>query len=220
MSAKHIRLEVDLFERDLNQEVQKLADLCNHRGALINQFRTEISRCPTQKTSLIFKVSKSTLKRMTGKYSEQMVFEPLNEIHHYFNISNGGALFSGIYKHLLYSTKNNKVTPNKSAISAIGEGVAGYLAQKVFKCRLLARPNHDYPDAVMEANAMTYLIEAKSSMSEKSLRNELDKEMNKIVSYISAAQKRDVRQVRGVLIGTFIKSEFEYKCEVNKLTLL
>ena len=65
---------------------------------------------------------------------------------------------------------------------------------------------------------MTYLIEAKSSMSEKSLRNELDKEMNKIVSYISAAQKRDVRQVRGVLIGTFIKSEFEYKCEVNKLT--
>ena len=131
MSAKHIRLEVDLFE-ELNQEVQKLADLCNHRGALINQFRTEISRCPTQKNFIDFQSFKINLERMTGKYSEQMVFEPLNEIHHYFNISNGGALFSGIYKHLLYSTKNNKSLLNKSAISAIGEGVAGYLAQKKF----------------------------------------------------------------------------------------
>jgi hypothetical protein len=115
--------------------------------------------------------------------------------------------------------KNNKVSLNKSAIAAVGEGAAGYLAQQVYKCSILARPNHDYPDIVMEANGETFLVEAKSSITEKNLDSTIKKELQKLASYGSAAQQRDVRTVRALLVGTFIKSEDKYECKMIELEL-
>ncbi|MBD1999235.1 hypothetical protein H6G00_21905 [Leptolyngbya sp. FACHB-541] len=94
---------------------------------------------------------------MISKYSEQLVYRPLEEMQYWFAYSSGAFLEPG-YPPLFYSRTEHKViTPNKSAVAGIGEGIAGFLAQRLYQCRKLARPNHDYPDIVMEGNGKTYL---------------------------------------------------------------
>lgn len=103
---------------------------------------------------------------MIEKYSEQLVYKPLEEVRYWFAYSSGAFITPG-YPALFYSrTKDNKVSPNKSAVASIGEGVTGFLAQKLYKCRKLARPNHDFPDIVMEDNnyTKTHLFESKATI--------------------------------------------------------
>lgn len=123
--------------------------------------------------SLTMTISESTLKRMVTRYSEQLVFQPVNEIRYWFTYQSGAYLEPG-YPPLYYGRQRQRtVSPNKTAVSALGEAIAGFLAQRLYKCRKLGRPNHDYPDIVMEGGGSTFLVESKATLkSENVIRDE------------------------------------------------
>src|SRR6516165_2302925 len=102
-------------------------------------------------------IAEPTLKHMVTKYSEQLVFQPVGEIRHWFTYQSGAYIEPG-YPPLYYGRVTSKpISPNKSAVAAVGEAISGFLTQRLYHCRKLARPNHDYPDIVMEANNRTFL---------------------------------------------------------------
>jgi hypothetical protein len=174
-------------------------------------------------TESIFRLNltESTLERMIIKYSEQIVFQPLQEIRHWFTYSSGAFLEPG-YPPLYYSRDASRmVSPNKSAVAAVGEGIAGFIAQRAYHCLKLARPNHDYPDIVMESNNITYLVEAKATFSsqESTIESVIEAELPRFAGLIASAGELDLRTVRGLLIGTAVVSETDYRCYMIELEL-
>lgn len=157
-------------------------------------------------------LSETTLKQMVKKYSEQLAFQPLNELRHWFTYRSGAYLDPG-YPPLFYGGfKTNSFSPNKSAESAIGEGIAGFLGQRMYKCRKLARPNHDYPDIVMERQPdRTYLVEAKATLTSKQKIKEIaDDEIPAMATMVISGRLMDTRPVTGLIVGTFFESETRY----------
>lgn len=176
----------------------------------------------TTETRLSLTISESTLARMVVKYSEQLVFQPLEEIRYWFTYSSGAFLEPG-YPPLYYNRdRNSRVSPNKTAVSAIGEAIAGFIAQRLYHCTKLARPNHDYPDVVMEGQRMTYLVEAKGTLQslEEGIEYIVDSELPRLASFTSSAGQLDVRPVVGLLIGTQLISEIQYYCYMIELQLV
>jgi hypothetical protein len=161
-----------------------------------------------------------TLQRMVVKYSEQLVYRPLEEMQHWFGYSGGLFLQPG-YPPLFYSrSENRSVSANKSAVAAIGEGVAGFIAQRLYRCRKLARPTHDYPDLVLEGQGKTYLVEAKATTDTVAqVQRTLDEELLRMAAYASCCRELDVRPVIGVLVGTALVSEQRYCSYVNEVVL-
>jgi hypothetical protein len=205
----------------LSAHEQGLATAAHARSALAPEFQAAIAARTTE-TSLSQMISESTLERMVVKYSEQLVFQPLQEIRYWFTYSSGAFLEPG-YPPLYYGRdRNRSVSPNKSAVSAIGEGIAGFLAQRLYRCTKLARPNHDYPDIVMEGQYMTFLVEAKATLrsEEEQIETVVDSELPRLASLTSSAKLLDVRPIRGLLIGTMLVSEVEYYCYMLELELV
>jgi len=204
----------------LSRHEQGLATAAHTRSAMAPEFQAAIiPRTTDSRFSLA--ISESTLARMVVKYSEQLVFQPLEEIRYWFTYSSGAFLEPG-YPPLYYNRdRNSRVSPNKTAVCAIGEAIAGFIAQRVYQCTKLARPNHDYPDVVMEANKMTYLVEAKGTLNsqEAVIENIVDSELPRLASFVSSASQLDVRPVAGLLIGTSLVSEVQYYCYMIELQL-
>jgi hypothetical protein len=174
---------------------------------------------PRYAPTVVHQYRAPTVGFMIDRYSEQLVFKPLVEIHHWFAYSRGAHLLPG-YPPLFYTRRQKRpVSPNKSAIAAVGEGVAGLLAQREYRCRRLARPNHDYPDAVMDSTNETYLVEAKASLSRKDLERTLEEELLRMATYVSACATLDVRPVAGLIVGTHIETEVCYRSLVTKVTV-
>jgi len=197
----------------LSQFEQGLANAANARSALEPQFQSAIA-ARTVDSQFSLMIAEPTLERMIVKYSEQLVFQPLEEIRYWFTFASGAFLEPG-YPPLFYARdKNRSVSPNKSAVAAIGEGIAGFVAQRAYRCRKLARPNHDYPDIVMEdmGRERTYLVEAKATMLVLNEQIELvvDNELPRFASLLSGCRQLDVRPIVGLLIGTALRSETEY----------
>jgi hypothetical protein len=127
------------------------------------------------------------------------------------------------YPPLFYSRDRNRtVSPNKSAVAAIGEGIAGFIAQRLYRCTKLARPNHDYPDIVMEGEQKTFLVEAKATLQSQDDRIEevVEAELPRLASLTSSAGQLDVRPVVGLLIGTALVSEVHYYCYMVELVMV
>lgn len=205
----------------LSQLEQGLATAAHARSAMAPEFQAAIiPRTTETRHSMV--ISESTLERMVVKYSEQLVFQPLEEIRYWFTYSSGAFLEPG-YPPLYYSRdKNRSVSANKSAVAAIGEGIAGFIAQRVYRCTKLARPNHDYPDVVMEGQKITYLVESKATLQpdEGGIEYVVDAELPRLASFTSSAGQLDVRPVVGLLIGTTLISEVEYSCYMIELQLV
>jgi hypothetical protein len=163
------------------------------------------------KENFVMPISETALKQMITKFSEQRVFQPLNEIRHWFTYEAGAYIQPG-YPPLFYSGGNSKErSPNKSAISAIGEGIAGFLAQRVYHCTMLARPNHEMPDIVMEDAHLTYLVEAKATMASKDkIHGNVDETIPSMARLFVSSLLLDIRPPLGLIVGTYIQSETEY----------
>jgi hypothetical protein len=147
------------------------------------------------------------------------VFQPLREIQRWFAYESGAYLDPG-YPPLYYAkTGGVRPSPNKSAVSAIGEGVAGFVAQRLFQCRKLARPNHDYPDVVMEAKNCTFLLESKATTQANALEGTIAEELPRLASFASSANQMDVRPVAALLIATELVSESKYRCLLAEVQL-
>jgi len=139
---------------------------------------------------------------------------------YWFAYSSGAFLEPG-YPPLFYSRTEHKViTPNKSAVAGIGEGIAGFLAQRLYQCRKLARPNHDYPDIVMEGNGKTYLVESKATaLSLADIQQVLDEELIRIAAYTASCAELDARPVVGLLVGTALISETAYQSCITEVVV-
>ena len=206
LTIKRRRISLSIHE-------QGLATAALARSAMAPGFQEAIAS-KTVETHQNLILTESTLERMIVKYSEQLVFQPLQEIRYWFTYSSGAFLEPG-YLPLYYSRdRSQTVSPNKSAVAAVGEGVAGFIAQRLYHCSKLARPNHDYPDIVMEAHNTTFLVEAKATLSSQDTHIEtvIDDELPRLAALTASARLLDSRPVRGLLIGTAVVSEAEYSC--------
>jgi hypothetical protein len=203
----------------LAPEQQGLATGANARTALQPIFEAAVAQqWTTSKFTLA--LNEETLQRMIVKYSEQWVFQPLREIQRWFAYESGAYLDPG-YPPLYYAKAGgSRPSPSKSAVSAIGEGVAGFIAQRVYQCRKLARPNHDYPDVVMEATSHTFLLEAKATTQSDALEGIINEELPRLASFASSANQMDVRPVAALLIATELVSESQYRCLLAEVHLL
>lgn len=212
-----IQLDIDHREITLPVEHQGLATGAYTRAALVAIFADEIE-ADWVRTSRNLTLHETTLDRMIVRYSEQAAFQPLREIRHWFTYNSGAFIEPG-YPRLYYAKRPNQpISPNKSAVCAVGEGVAGFLAQRLYQCTKLARPNHDYPDIVMEADNCTYLVESKATIAGDA-ENISCAEFPRIASMTVSAKLMDIRPVIGVLVSTTLMSETQYHCIVQKVTL-
>ena len=155
------------------------------------------------------------------QYSEQVVFEPLEELNIWFTYRGGQFLAPG-YQPLFYSrSENHSVTPSKTAVAGVGEGISGFLAQRLYRCRKLARPIQDYPDIVMVANnGAIYLVESKASTgSPEALQRTIDEEVIRLASYASACLELNTRPIRGLLVATAFLGTNEYQAYLTEILL-
>ncbi len=200
---------------------QSLAQTAASRKLLKDQFRAQlVNRAIAYSAAQTLTVAPDALKLMVRKYSEQLVYQPLEEMRFWFTYSNGVFLEPG-YPPLYYSRKSSSqsVSPNKSAIASIGEGVAGLVAQQLYRARKLARPIHDYPDLVMANRQTIYLIEAKATTgSGTDIQHIIDEELSRMSVYTSGcANLASQNQIVGVVIGTALTNINVYETFVTEV---
>jgi hypothetical protein len=214
-----ITIEIHRRSLRLSKFEQNLATGAYTREALRDEFLQLISRKSQYGNTLNIQVHETVLERMMVKYSEQLVYQPLNEIRYWYAYSSGAFIEPG-YPPLFYIRKKNKsLSPNKSAVAAIGEGVAGLLAQRLYKCRKLARPNHDFPDAVMESDGTTYLLEAKATLDsyDSGILNIIEADLPRMVAFTASCTELDNRPVLGLFVGANVISESFFKCFITEV---
>ena len=186
-----------------------LATGAHTRNKLKREFMKLLAAQPDYSNPVTMSVNDSTLIAMVRKYSEQFVFQPLDEIKHWMGF-NGGLYYEPGYPDLHYSVKKKSdISQNKSAIAGVGEGVAGFLAQRLYQCKRMSRPNHDFPDIVMTSGAGgyadVYMVESKaSSISESNVKKEIDDELPRMTSFLVSCGDIDHRTIAGLLIGTAV----------------
>lgn len=216
-------IDLTLEHRQLNLSPmqQSLAKAAASRQAMRFQFQAQLANTLSPYASLPpLQVDERVLGQMICKYSEQLVYRPQEEMQYYFTYTSGAFLEPG-YAPLFYSrTEHRLITPSKSAIAGIGEGIAGLVAQQLFRCRKLARPNHDYPDIVMRGQGRTYLVEAKATTgSAAGIQQVIEDELIRMTAYTSACFELDSRPVVGLLIGTALQSETQYHCYITEVSV-
>lgn len=218
-------IEIELHHREihLSRNEQALARAALKRKIMKNEFQARLAMKVTPYSSRgHIRVLTSTLGRMIEKYSEQLLCQPLEEMTFWFDYRSGSFLAPG-YAPLYYKGTNSKdrPSPNKSVIGGIGEGVAGLVMQRLYKAIRLARPIHDYPDAVMFVGDKTYLTEAKATtQSVESIHSIINGELVDMILYASACRELDAsRTVVGTLIGTALLANDKYKTYITEVLL-
>jgi len=206
-----ISLDIQRRRIVLPTQLQGLITGASERRVLRRELDRQLLPQLGYSEALALTISEPTLKHMVTKYSEQLVFHPVNEIRHWFTYQSGAYIEPG-YPPLYYGRARNKVlSPNKSAVAAVGEAIAGFLAQRLYRSRKLSRPNHDCPDIVMEADNGTLLVEAKATLkTAHAIKEKIDGEIPGMARLVISARLLDRRPVLGLLVGTFLRSETEY----------
>ncbi len=123
-----IKIEVKTREIALSSSLIPVA--LSRRNTFKYQFQQAIEN---QKKSYapktVLHVDELTMRRMIEKYSEQVVYRPIDDMRYYFQYTNRAMTEPG-YPPLFYpAVVDRKRDPNISAVMAIGEGVAGFVAQ-------------------------------------------------------------------------------------------
>jgi hypothetical protein len=220
-----IQLSVHRRQLHLSPQETALAQAAASRQQLNKRFQEHLAQqaAIAYAPDAVLLMSPSTLTIMVQKYSEQLVRQPLEEMEFWFSYANGVFLEPG-YPPLYYSAKSGQknVEPNKSAIAAIGEGVAGFLGQQFFRARKLVRPIQDYPDILMiDGQQQLYLVEAKAtSISPERIQQKIDEQLSRLCVYLSGARDLLPKQpITGVLIGTALLDSHHYEVYVTEVTL-
>ncbi|NLX99192.1 MAG: hypothetical protein GXY83_23900 [Rhodopirellula sp.] len=213
-----ISLEIERRRITIPAEMQGVVTASSERARYRNLLQKSLASQLRYTETLGSAISETTLKRMVTKYSEQLAFQPLTELRHWFTYRSGAYIEPG-YPPLFYgAVKTSAFSPNKSAESAIGEAIAGCLGQRLYRCRKLARPNHDYPDIVMERPDQTYLVEAKATLaSREKIRQIADEEIPSMATMVISSKLMDTRPVVGLIVGTFFDSENHYSVCITEI---
>ncbi len=145
-------IKIKLYNRKIQLSSSLIPIALSRRSTFKHQFQKAIEnqkRGYAHKTDL--HVDELTMKRMIEKYSEQAAYRPIDDMRYYFQYTTRAMSEPG-YPPLFYpAIVERKRDPNISAVMAIGEGVAGFIAQKIYQCRKLARPYKDGVDIVMSS---------------------------------------------------------------------
>lgn len=216
-----ISLSISRRQISLSSTLQAIAKASASRRGLQLRFQQQLSQCLVDyRASETLELHEDVLRWCIWQYSEQVVFDPLEELNIWFTYRGGQFLAPG-YQPLFYSrSENHSVSPSKTAVAGIGEGVAGFLAQRLYRCRKLARPIQDYPDIVMNAtdSGAVYLVESKASTgSPVALQQTIDEEVIRLASYASACLELNTRPIRGLLVGTAFLGTDEYRAYLTEI---
>ncbi|MBL1179264.1 hypothetical protein [Pantanalinema sp. GBBB05] len=216
-----IEIEIERRCLQLTDSLSALASLASSRSETKDQFLRELAGNITDYTPLSpLPIDSNTLRTMITQVSEQIVYRPLEELRHfYFTYARGAFLLPG-YPRLYYmATNKQQLSPSKSAIAAIGEGVAAILTQRLYPGTLrLARPYHTYPDLVSTDQTSTLMTEAKATVdSVQGIKQVIQAEVFRMAQHVSACTTLDVRPVVGLLIGTVLLDETKYHAVITEV---
>jgi len=172
-------------------------------------------------------VHPNTINALVRRYSEQAAFYPLEEIAQWIAYQRYGLFLLPGYQPLFYlRTEHKSLSPNKSAIAAIGEACLGLTIQYLYNGRLLARPVSDYPDAVCDnpADNTVYLGEAKATAAQtiEDIKRVIDSELPRFIPFVLAANSLDNTQIKvlGLLVGTTVLNSDQFHCAMATATLV
>jgi hypothetical protein len=218
-----IRIDIERRTLQLTTHLAVIATMSSARPNLQRQFLKEAAPYLTAYTPLAPEViHPNILKWMITRASEQVVYRPLEELHHfYFTYTNGYWLLPG-YPRLLYNRPQKKaLCASTSAIGAIGEGVSALLAQRLYQgTRRLARPLHDFPDLVTTDTKTTFMVEAKATTGSVSqIKQVIEDELFRMAQHVGACTPLDIRPVVGLLIGTALLEETRYHSVITEVRL-
>ena len=198
-----------------------LATLASARSETRRQFLAEMAGSITAYAPMPpLQVHANTVRTMIQQVSEQIVYRPLEELRHFhFVYARGAFLLPGYPKLFYMATNKQQLSPSKSAIGAIGEGVAALLTQRLYQGTVrLARPYHAYPDLVSTDQQVTLLTEAKATVeSVQTIKAVTQEELFRLAQSVSACATLDVRPVVGLLIGTALLDETRYHAVITEV---
>ena len=216
-----IQIAIERRCLQLTDSLSALASLAGSRSESRQQFLREMARSMTSYAPLDpLQIDSNTLRTIILQVSEQVVYRPLEELRHfYFTYARGAFLLPG-YPRLYYMATNmQNLSPSKSAIGAIGEGVAAILTQRLYQGTLrLARPYHTYPDLVSTDKKSTFMTEAKATVDSVQKAKEVtQEELFRMAQHVSACTTLDIRPVVGLLIGTSLLDETRYYSVITEV---
>ncbi len=217
----NIQISIERRCLQLTDSLYALASLAASRDETRQQFLREMAGSMTNYASLPpVQIDSNTLRTMILQASEQVVYQPLEELRHfYFTYARGAFLLPG-YPRLFYMASNKQnLSPSKSAIAAIGEGVAALLTQRLYPGTLrLARPYHTYPDLVSTDRKSIFMTEAKATVdSIQRAKKVIQEELFTMVQHVSACTTLDIRPIVGLLIGTALLDETGYHSVITEV---
>ena len=179
--------------------------------------RTESRQCSILRASTLrYTLARDDFKRLTHIYGEQYVADASADLDQYFDIVNGRLFARSVPTQLavLYLFGSGaQYRPNTGALSAAGEGIAGFCMER-FGYRALVRPLGVMPDMVMwtsragklhlalaEAKASTRqdpqrLIEKNASQFLVDIKTRAQGFSYRYEGYLIASQFRDGGKVR------------------------
>ena len=216
-----IQIEIERRCLQLTDSLSALASLASSRHDTRQRFLKEMAGNITAYAPLPpLQVDSNTVGIMIRQVSEQIVYRPLEELRYFYFVYSRGAFLLPGYPRLFYmATNKQNLSPSKSAIGAIGEGVAAILSQRLYQGTVrLARPYHTYPDLVSTDRKTTLMTEAKATVdSVQRIKEVTQEELFRMAQHVSACTSLDVRPVIGLLIGTALLDETSYHAVVTEV---
>ena len=210
---------INIYKRriELTEELGHVASISNTRNKFNDVFKNDhLCNFPEYSKYKSYKINRHIINSSIERYSEQLIANPLNDLSYWHKFRSGRFILPG-YPNLYYIKGTGKISANKTAVAAIGEGLAGLITQWIYKCFPLARPNHDFPDIVMKNNKYICLVEAKAITDKSKIISVLNDNLKELVSYTYNCDCFDENDVVGLLYGTSIIDEYNFDVYINEI---
>lgn len=220
-------IEISLEKRCLHIDpiTGAIAQAAYSRSAMKPELMDRLEYLSAPYTALqSWSVHPNTIRALVRRYSEQAAFYPLEEIAQWIAYQRYGLFLLPGYQPLFYLfSGNRKLSPNKSALAAIGEACLGLTIQYLYNGRLLARPVADYPDAVCEnpIDNTIFLGEAKATAADSAddIKDVVDGELPRFIPFVVAANSLDTTpsKILGLLVGTTVITSTQFHCAITEV---
>ncbi len=164
-------------------------------------------------------ISMGVLKYYARKCMEELVVFP--EIDFLAYINSLPLALPTFFTPLIYFGGQRKYIVSLSSIAAIGEGIAGFLAENVFDIILLCRPIGRSPDLLgINRSGVYYFIEAKATTTKSNIRDLLKNAVETIVEIIKSeisAGYASHGKIAGLAVVTYLESITNFESYVIEL---
>jgi hypothetical protein len=160
-----------------------------------------------------------TLRSRIKKFSEQFVADAEAELAAYFSMKTGRAL-DVAYPDLLYFADGTEYMFNKSVAAAIGEGLAGFLVQRLYGFRPQARPLRLSPDIIMVRGGRVAFVEAKAALAtgRSSITKVVNEAAVEVMRFLYTAPYLKTATYCGFIVGTEILEADRFRCRILEMT--